>query len=726
MIKIEKGNPPSDTGPKLAALTRQLKTVYAALIEIYQNANSKNEAVALTDPDIDKLISTVTGKTPKGKASRAALLKQLPSFVFGSELIESLAPSKLPTDNDLASLKQVWVKSFQALIPRYEQIRQAVAAEWAKELATGVSGGDPAIRERVRRLVAERYRYQALRDKQPFLTFGQARFPEWFQPDQMESWPPPENMPASLSGSLFAAYQQVLERARESCLAGKNPWLVPTVWMAADPGQVPTLDQLFGAAMQLFRDRLARRAALDKGMTAQEVAALLNRQEVCAYYFLGARAFGEVLDEAMAARTQRQVRPMVGFKSDAFDSNFYSGHGIKEALLTSHFGKCAFCESKVRAVAHGDVEHFRPKAGYDQGRRFNYDGYFWLAYDWANLYFSCQICNQMYKENHFPVLLDNKGVERRTTFERNKGEVENPVLIDPGKEDPREHIRFDPRTGEAYPFSLLTAYLRQMKKVADPGSAIWVNAGLIPETASSYQVNVDPVTQQFVITGKGHELWDLLRVAPGPLLRGVRTIQILGLNRAELVRRRVAHLRALRGLFVAATAGRPESGPAQAGLEAAMRPAAEFSSLAIDAVNTWVAEADRIAKQPNSPAYPWIERYNTLLAQEPEYPFEGGPAFNAKDIGIMYFIPAGVDSAHERRLVYLKQDEEIDTTGQKGWYLQVPDEDLDDLVAQVWSSKQVVETIKVGDLFEMAQPWRKFSKGEVWVEGPFSVPAQFG
>src|SRR2546430_17308706 len=89
----------------------------------------------------------------------------------------------------------------------------------------------------------------------------------------------------------------------------QKSWLVPAVWMAADPGQVPTLDQLFGAAMQLFRDRLARRAALDKGMTAQEVAALLNRQEVCAYYFLGARAFGEVLDEAMAARTQRQVRP---------------------------------------------------------------------------------------------------------------------------------------------------------------------------------------------------------------------------------------------------------------------------------------------------------------------------------------------------------------------------------------------------------------------------------
>src|SRR2546430_9402166 len=36
----------------------------------------------------------------------------------------------------------------------------------------------------------------------------------------------------------------------------QKSWLVPTVWMAADPGQVPTLDQLFGAAMQLFRDRL--------------------------------------------------------------------------------------------------------------------------------------------------------------------------------------------------------------------------------------------------------------------------------------------------------------------------------------------------------------------------------------------------------------------------------------------------------------------------------------
>ena len=60
---------------------------------------------------------------------------------------------------------------------------------------------------------------------------------------------------------------------------------------------------------------------------------------------------------------------------------------------------CAFCESKVRHIAHGDVEHFRPKAGYEQGHRFNRNGYFWEAYRWENLYYSCQTCNQVYKGN---------------------------------------------------------------------------------------------------------------------------------------------------------------------------------------------------------------------------------------------------------------------------------------------------------------------------------------
>jgi hypothetical protein len=30
-------------------------------------------------------------------------------------------------------------------------------------------------------------------------------------------------------------------------------------------------------------------------------------------------------------------------------------------------------------------------------------GYFWLAYVWANLFLACQLCNQSFKKNLFPL-----------------------------------------------------------------------------------------------------------------------------------------------------------------------------------------------------------------------------------------------------------------------------------------------------------------------------------
>lgn len=64
----------------------------------------------------------------------------------------------------------------------------------------------------------------------------------------------------------------------------------------------------------------------------------------------------------------------------------------KPALKQDAAGKCAYCEADTAVVAHGDVEHFRPK-----------DLYWWLAYCVDNYTFSCQICNQTYKSNQFPV-----------------------------------------------------------------------------------------------------------------------------------------------------------------------------------------------------------------------------------------------------------------------------------------------------------------------------------
>jgi hypothetical protein len=64
----------------------------------------------------------------------------------------------------------------------------------------------------------------------------------------------------------------------------------------------------------------------------------------------------------------------------------------KPQLKIESGGKCAYCESPTDTVAHGDVEHFRPKSVY-----------WWLAYCYDNYVYACQICNQVFKGDSFPV-----------------------------------------------------------------------------------------------------------------------------------------------------------------------------------------------------------------------------------------------------------------------------------------------------------------------------------
>ena len=64
----------------------------------------------------------------------------------------------------------------------------------------------------------------------------------------------------------------------------------------------------------------------------------------------------------------------------------------KDSLRDESAGKCAYCESPTAVVAHGDVEHFRPKSTY-----------WWLAYCLDNHLYACQICNQTFKGDKFPV-----------------------------------------------------------------------------------------------------------------------------------------------------------------------------------------------------------------------------------------------------------------------------------------------------------------------------------
>ncbi len=128
-----------------------------------------------------------------------------------------------------------------------------------------------------------------------------------------------------------------------------------------------------------------------------------------------------------------------GVKKFDFDRTIYANPTVKQALNHAQHKKCCFCE--VLIGQDGDVEHFRPKAATRQapGKPLQYPGYYWLAYEWSNLYLACPGCNQRHKKNLFPL---QNPADRATDHKQNL-DREQPLFIDPGKENPEDFIAFD-------------------------------------------------------------------------------------------------------------------------------------------------------------------------------------------------------------------------------------------------------------------------------------------
>ncbi|MFP2906050.1 retron system putative HNH endonuclease [Pyxidicoccus sp. 3LFB2] len=93
----------------------------------------------------------------------------------------------------------------------------------------------------------------------------------------------------------------------------------------------------------------------------------------------------------------------------------YRHDDIKSALVAAFHGKCAYCESKLRHVDYGHIEHFRPKSRY-RARTF----------DWSNLVLACGVCNgSEHKGDAFPL------------------KASGGPLINPCSEEPSHHLSFD-------------------------------------------------------------------------------------------------------------------------------------------------------------------------------------------------------------------------------------------------------------------------------------------
>jgi len=130
--------------------------------------------------------------------------------------------------------------------------------------------------------------------------------------------------------------------------------------------------------------------------------------------------------------------------------------GRKLVLDLLLFGKCAYCEVKVTAdQIFGDVDHFRPKTRVrdkDDNLVADHRGYFWLAYDWLNLFPSCIMCNRPHNDaegkstgkwDRFPLEDESKRARTRT----DQLSAEKPLLLNPFEDDPAQHLAFDPDLG---------------------------------------------------------------------------------------------------------------------------------------------------------------------------------------------------------------------------------------------------------------------------------------
>jgi len=138
--------------------------------------------------------------------------------------------------------------------------------------------------------------------------------------------------------------------------------------------------------------------------------------------------------------TRSKAKYNSGEKTFDFDLKIYGDKKVKQKLIDCQHGKCCFCESDLVAVAYGDVEHYRPKGGYQQteSEDLQKPGYYWLAYEWKNLFFSCQLCNQKYKRNLFPLEDKNK----RAKTHKDKIEKEDPLFVNPTVDNPERYIKY--------------------------------------------------------------------------------------------------------------------------------------------------------------------------------------------------------------------------------------------------------------------------------------------
>lgn len=99
----------------------------------------------------------------------------------------------------------------------------------------------------------------------------------------------------------------------------------------------------------------------------------------------------------------------------------YNEESIKKALEKETHKKCVYCESKIKHVTYGDIEHILPK---NKNARPD------LYVEWTNLTLACEQCNRSGKRKYYnPSLpLINPYVDNPELYLQDVGPLIMPVL----------------------------------------------------------------------------------------------------------------------------------------------------------------------------------------------------------------------------------------------------------------------------------------------------------
>jgi uncharacterized protein (TIGR02646 family) len=157
------------------------------------------------------------------------------------------------------------------------------------------------------------------------------------------------------------------------------------------------------------------------------------------------------------AAKRRLAEASLAFHQGQSVKSMLEGYGppsVREALYKQQRGRCAYCERPV-GMAANPIEHFRPKT-YAQraGHPKDYERYWWLTWDWNNLFLSCASCNSPgIKGNRFDLVagtspalapVPNLASSSVITPATHPVSTERSLFIDPGAEYPHRHFSWYP------------------------------------------------------------------------------------------------------------------------------------------------------------------------------------------------------------------------------------------------------------------------------------------